>query len=65
MTTVISHMATSFSATPMENCPYDENLTDFDKLKELSEKLRLTTRRPSVVQWKQVGQYGVFGGISS
>jgi len=34
-----------------------EDGSDFDQLKELSDKLKLSTRRPSVVKWKQVSLF--------
>nr|CAB3262835.1 uncharacterized protein LOC100183949 [Phallusia mammillata] len=56
MTTVMAHTTAPFPVAT-ETCNFEENFSDFDKLKELSEKLQLTTRRPSVVQWKQIIEY--------
>ena len=61
MTTTLSQNL--LTTTKMNNTHPGESLEgiqekaipkDFLKLKEISEKLNLSTRRPSVIQWKQV-----------
>ena len=55
----IQNSAKSDSLTMGEPLPQD-----LLKIKEISEKLNLSTRRPSVIQWKQVrSDLGIFDCI--